>query len=78
MLLKSSFVISKDLVHSFQLHLPQQFWVAFHKCLDVDWRGQLADAIRDVNRVEVAGLQEAVHGLQGDVIGIAKILLLPM
>ena len=40
-------------------------------------RGRLADPIRHINGVEIAGVQEPVDGIEIDVVGVHMILLFP-
>ncbi len=54
-----------------------EFAVGFYKGFDSGLFGRLADEIRNVDGVEVAGREEAIYGAEIDVVGVAEIWLRP-
>ena len=56
---------------------PDQLRMAAHERFHVRRRGGLADGRGDVQRVEIAGIDEAVHGAQVDVIGVHVVGMFP-
>ena len=59
------------------LTVPMQFRMTLDEGVDAVRLGRLADGRGHVERVEIAGVDEAVHGAEVDVIGIHVIGLLP-
>src|ERR1019366_5054127 len=58
-------------------HCPLEFRVALDESVDAVRLRRLADGRGYVERVEIAGIDEAVHGAQVDVIGVHVVGLLP-
>ena len=56
---------------------PDQLRMPPHERFHVRRRGGLADGRGDVQRVEIAGVDEAVHGAQVDVIGVHVVGMFP-
>jgi hypothetical protein len=56
---------------------PDQLRMPAHERFDVRRRGGLADGRGDVQRVEIAGIDEAVHRAQVDVIGVHVVRMFP-
>ena len=59
------------------LTVADQFRMALDERVDAVRLGRLADGRGDVERVEIAGVDEAVHGAEADVVGIDVVGLLP-
>ena len=55
----------------------EEFGMAIHELIDFVGRGGLADEVRYIDGVEIAGGDEASDCLRVDVIGIAKIRMVP-
>jgi hypothetical protein len=66
------------IVNAFELHTSQQFRMPLYKAIDVGVCGGLTNEIGDIDGVEVAGRKEAADGLQCDMVGVAKIGMLPI
>ena len=56
---------------------PDQLRMPAHEGFHVRRRGGLADGRGDVERVEIAGIDEAVHRAQVDVIGVHVVGMFP-